>query len=280
MNGPFSFSSLFDSSCPRILVADDDRMQRKLLQVVLKNISFEAEDGHSALAVAFATRPEVIILDRNLPDISGIEVIEELKNHPWTRSCAVIFLSAHDSPEDQKKGLDAGAFAYVSKAKVTSELTSRINEALGFTRTHPEANPLTLLPGAAELKACLDRRMAHREAFSIIHSWRPDLVQWTQQQGWNACSRLIRKNACTSYQRICSVEGGFLAHLPGDHFWAVLNGEAQAIAEGLECTASDLKSQTMIFEVNERLSWKKLDEFITLRTQTTQEPGISWHRYP
>ena len=101
---------------PRILVVDDREQNRYVLCRVLRRANYEcleATGGAEALALA-GTLPDVIILDVNLPDISGFEVCRRIKTDPGTSQIAVLQISASMVSSDQKsRALDSGADGYL-----------------------------------------------------------------------------------------------------------------------------------------------------------------------
>jgi two-component system, OmpR family, response regulator ResD len=100
----------------KVLVVDDDPMVRDVLRVML---GFEgcqivdAPDGESALVMSAAIRPDVVILDVTVPGINGFEVCRQLKSSP--EPPRVVILTARYHPEDERRGLEAGADAYLRK---------------------------------------------------------------------------------------------------------------------------------------------------------------------
>ena len=101
----------------RILVVDDDRFNIQLLCDVLKSeySILAAVNGASGLNIAKTKFPDLILLDVVMPDISGYEVITELKRNNATREIPVIFISAMTNERDEEKGLALGAADYVTK---------------------------------------------------------------------------------------------------------------------------------------------------------------------
>ena len=89
-----------------------------------------AVDGNRGVELARACLPDVILMDINLPGISGIEAMRILGDDPSTRHIPVIALSANAMPRDIQKGLDAGFFRYLTKPIKVSDLTEALNLAL------------------------------------------------------------------------------------------------------------------------------------------------------
>jgi two-component system KDP operon response regulator KdpE len=112
-----------------VLVVDDELPIRRFLRISLETNNYrvhEAETGAEALAKAAQLRPEVIILDMNLPDMEGVEVLRRLRE--WT-STPVIILSVRDADRDKVAALDAGADDYLTKPFSTDELLARLRVA-------------------------------------------------------------------------------------------------------------------------------------------------------
>ena len=99
------------------LIVDDEPHVHVYLKILLKqlgiNTIWDAAEGHSALELAAEHKPEVVLLDINLPQISGLELLEKLKAaHP---SMHVIVVSVESKPETLVRAHDLGADAYVLK---------------------------------------------------------------------------------------------------------------------------------------------------------------------
>jgi two-component system, OmpR family, KDP operon response regulator KdpE len=146
------------SGGPAVLVVDDELAIRRFLRLSLELNDYriyEAENGLDALAKAAQFRPEVIILDINLPDMEGVEVLRRLRE--WT-AAPVIILSVRDSDRDKVAALDAGADDYLTKPFSTDELLARLRVA----RRH--AQPATADPVLTFGDVCIDltRRLVTR----------------------------------------------------------------------------------------------------------------------
>jgi len=108
------------------LVIDDDEQIRRLLSLALSNIGWivdEAADGESGLRATVDGRPDVVLLDMNLPDIGGGAVLAEIR--AWS-AVPVIVVSVRDSEADISGLLNGGADDYIVKPFHTGELISRI----------------------------------------------------------------------------------------------------------------------------------------------------------
>ena len=96
-----------------------------------------ARDGNSGLMIARTALPDVILMDINLPGISGIEVLKILSEDPATAHIPVLALSANAIPHDIDKGLKAGFFRYLTKPIKINEFMMTLDEALKFAKALP-----------------------------------------------------------------------------------------------------------------------------------------------
>jgi CheY-like chemotaxis protein len=91
-----------------------------------------ARDGNVGIQLARANQPEVILMDINLPGISGIEALKILREDPATAHIPVVALSANAMPRDIEKGLQAGFFRYLTKPIKVNEFMDTLEVALEF----------------------------------------------------------------------------------------------------------------------------------------------------
>jgi two-component system KDP operon response regulator KdpE len=124
---------------PRVLVIEDEPEIRRFLRVSLAAHQFdvnEAETGQAGLVAAASQPPEVVLLDLGLPDISGFEVIAQLR--AWS-PVPIIVLSARGQESDKVAALDAGADDYLTKPFGIAELLARLRVALRHAARGNEA---------------------------------------------------------------------------------------------------------------------------------------------
>ena len=115
---------------PRILIVDDEPQLRRAVKLSLDGRGYvvrEAEDGASALKEFDAFRPDVVLLDLMLPDMSGVDVCRELRK---TYDTPIVVLSVVGDERTKVAALDAGADDYLTKPFGIEELLARIRVAL------------------------------------------------------------------------------------------------------------------------------------------------------
>lgn len=183
---------------PVLLNVDDDPVCRSALTRILQRSGYaarEAATGREALALAQA-HPDLILLDVNLPDLSGFEVCERLKADAATRGIPVLFLSgAFVDPQDRVRGLEEGGDGYLTKPVEPTELVAYIKALL---------RPRYAVAAARdEPKWIFDLLDNIREAFLVLdRDWR---LSFVGEKG----AQLLRKDR---------------AAVVGQNLWEVLPG--------------------------------------------------------
>jgi DNA-binding response OmpR family regulator len=117
----------------RILVVEDDEKSRRLLVDVLEYHGFEviaASNGEDGLAAACARPPDALLLDVQLPGISGFDVLARLRAESTGAAMAVIAVTASVMDVDRRKILAAGFDAYIPKPVNIGELVSTLKKLL------------------------------------------------------------------------------------------------------------------------------------------------------
>ena len=124
-----------------ILIADDEAHVVELVRVTLEDERvrvIHASDGAGALANASAFAPELIFLDVNLPDLSGLEVCRQLRSDPRVADARIVMLTAAAQQEDIARGLAAGADHYLTKPFSPVRLLSLVEGLLPHAAWLPE----------------------------------------------------------------------------------------------------------------------------------------------
>ncbi|MBI3484946.1 MAG: sigma-54-dependent Fis family transcriptional regulator, partial [Acidobacteria bacterium] len=127
----------------RILIVDDERLVRWSLKQKCEEwgyVPVEAEDGGTALRLAHSDPPDLMLLDVRLPDMSGLEVLEKLKQSGEARG--VIMMTADPQLDDVKAAIKMGAYDFVGKPLDFDELALTLQNALEATRLRTEVESL------------------------------------------------------------------------------------------------------------------------------------------
>ena len=117
----------------KLLLAEDDEFSRDMLVRRLARQGFEmlsAADGREALLVARQQRPDLILLDLDMPVMDGRAAMRALRSDPKTFRIPIIVLTAHADPADVAEARSAGCCAYETKPVVLRRLVEKIEEGL------------------------------------------------------------------------------------------------------------------------------------------------------
>lgn len=158
---------------PFILIADDSRSVRAVVRGALGPSGCEvaeAEDGRQALDAMFSRRPDVVLLDVEMPVLDGFGVLEEMRRTPGLRTIPVILLTAQSGRDAMVAGLGRGAHDYLTKPFEPAELAARVGAALRIAQllerldrrnqeldhfaakaAHDLKSPLTVIKGGADV---------------------------------------------------------------------------------------------------------------------------------
>jgi two-component system cell cycle response regulator DivK len=116
-------------STKTILYIEDNDVNRRLVQDLLRSTSYrllEAPDGEAGIAMARRERPDLILMDVQLPRVSGIEATRTLRNEPATANTPIIAITSFALAGDEQKAMEAGATAYMAKPYSPRDLLAMI----------------------------------------------------------------------------------------------------------------------------------------------------------
>ena len=117
----------------KILVAEDDAVVRTLIVTCLRadgHEIVEAVDGEGALRTAQAQVPDLLLLDKVLPNLDGFAVLQALRGSPQTRAVPVVMLTGRTDEQDVLAGLELGVEEYIPKPFLPDELRVRVRRVL------------------------------------------------------------------------------------------------------------------------------------------------------
>lgn len=160
---------------PRLLAIDDSDLVHRLLRARLKHERIElraAASGEEGLQLAHSLKPELILLDIELQDLDGFEVLARLKADPDTQDIAVIFVSASNETMDRVRGLDLGAVDFIGKPFDVGELKARVRSALRMQKLVRMLAQRAQLDGLTGLwnRAHFDQRLRNEVAEATRYS--------------------------------------------------------------------------------------------------------------
>jgi len=115
----------------RILVVEDQEDNRQILRDLLATAGYdmiEAEDGMQAVAAASEHRPDLILMDIQLPELDGYEATRRIKANPALSAIPIIVVTSYALSGDEEKAREAGCNAYVAKPYSPRALLAKIRE--------------------------------------------------------------------------------------------------------------------------------------------------------
>lgn len=213
-----------------VLVVDDIAANRNLLGETLEPQGYEvllASNGAIALKVAAKAKPNVILMDVNMPDMDGYEACRQLKANPDLSEIPVIFITANDDPDSLVKGFEAGGVDYVTKPFKAQEVLMRL-------KTHIRINHLTqtLLTKNQELEAEIDRRRQAEQSLSLIEKKQTERFH---------TSGTLRHDAASYVER--QADRDLLTGLASGEFCYVLTSRQMGKSSLMVRTAWQLRNQ-------------------------------------
>lgn len=123
----------------KILVVDDEVHIRSLLEQTLEELEdshdvevLSASDGQAGMEIITREHPEVVFLDIMMPRMNGYDVCQAVKSNPSLKDTNIVLLTAKGQEVDRKRGMEAGAYKYMTKPFDPDEIVSVARELLGF----------------------------------------------------------------------------------------------------------------------------------------------------
>ncbi len=150
----------------RLLLADDEEEMTRALSAILKFSGYEVDvagDGAAAFELALKNSYDALVLDVMMPEMSGIEVVEELRKRDY--DTPILMLTAKAELEDKVDGLNKGADDYLTKPFYKEELLARIN---ALTRAHKQ-KPKKLEIGNVTLDTENNSLYSENTSFALNH---------------------------------------------------------------------------------------------------------------
>ena len=120
-------------SAKTILYVEDNEMNRQIVRDLLKRTSYkliEAHDGEAGMAAALEHRPDLILMDIQLPKISGLDATRKLRAEAATANTPIIAITSFALSGDEQKAKEAGATAYLAKPYSPRDLMALIRRIL------------------------------------------------------------------------------------------------------------------------------------------------------
>ncbi len=221
------------------LVVDDDDQILRLVKRVLERAGFECitvNDGHSAHDAAVEWRPDIILLDLMIGDITGDEIMTELRDDFRTRLIPVVVLTARDSLKDKVEHLLSGADDYVTKPFIPEELVARLRAVMARATTTRGLSPLTGMSGNSDILREISRRLADNERFAVLYPDIDSFKSYNDHYGFLRGDDVIKTLATIILEVLEERPSNrhFAGHVGGDDFVILTDPDAaESIAEDI-----------------------------------------------
>src|SRR5256714_2726735 len=221
-----------------VLIVDDDPAICAALSERLAEDGLSSEsvhDGVTAVQRAITLRPQLIVLDLGLPELSGDQVFARLQADHRTRYTPVVFLTGSSRRDDKVRHLRAGADDYVTKPFDLDELAARVQVALRRLRILGGLNPLSGLPGNTAIYEEITARLRAGDRFACLYLDIDNFKSFNDRYGFTRGDTLIGALAEAIFGAVAEyAEDAFLGHIGGDDFIVLCD------AEGAEALASEV----------------------------------------
>ncbi len=216
---------------PRVLLVDDDPDILDVLEITLSEDNYDiskAMDGEEALKVIRSKPFDLIILDHNMPKMTGREVCAEIKKDILLRHIPILMVTGKGEVHDKVCGLEAGADDYIVKPFEPKELQARIRMALKRSERDLDANPLTRLPGNISIIGELSARIESKEPFAVCYIDLNKFKSYNDSYGFEHGDDIIKETARILIRAVQETGTGsdFIGHIGGDDFVVITRVDA------------------------------------------------------
>ncbi len=213
----------------KILIIDDEVNNLDVLQARLKANDFDVvtcDDPIKGLKLAQRENPDLILLDVNMPQMSGFEVCRKLKEDYATSHIPVVLLTCMDDVSYKIEGFEGGADDYMVKDRIDHrEIAVRIRSILRRLRSSRSANPLTGMPGNDDIIARISAAIKSRKPFSVAYIDIDNFKPYNDRYGFSRGDQVILMVARSLREAVKShgEDGDFIGHIGGDDFVLIAN---------------------------------------------------------
>jgi diguanylate cyclase (GGDEF)-like protein len=207
----------------RVLVVDDDPAIRAICVDVLTSHGYEVDEAGTcaeARRLVHERRPELLLVDVQLPDGDGFSLLEGLQSERGGEPFAAVFLTARGEIADKTRGLRIGADDYLTKPFDAQELVARIDAVLRRREAALHASPMTRLPGNRAIEREVERRLQAQVPFALSYLDLDNLKAFNDTYGYAKADGVVLQTAriLTDVLAAHGGEESFLGHVGGDDF--------------------------------------------------------------
>ena len=206
-----------------IMLVDDEEEARFLWEATVRQFGYDViplASGEEALQKLDTLRPDLLLLDLNMPGMDGHEVCRQIKRQPRFAQLPVLILTSSDDLNDKLYSFDEGADDYITKEMDPQEIEKRIETVLRRYHQNLDSNPLTHLPGNNVIQREIQKRIDEGRKFSVAYCDLDNFKAYNDRYGFMEGDRVIR--FCADILTEAVHEAGnrddFIGHIGGDDF--------------------------------------------------------------
>ncbi len=220
-----------------MLIVEDETGVRSTLELLFEEAGYTAHTsatGHAAVQMAAQIRPNLAVLDWNLPDLSGLEVARCIKEHPLTYHTAIILVTARTSLDDRLSGLEF-ADDFICKPFETHELLARARAVRRRSARALGCNPLTGLPGNLAIEETLAQMLHEGESATVVMADLDHFKPFNDHYGYERGDNVLAFTAQLLWEQLGQLkEDWFLGHVGGDDFlFIVPSAQLSAVTDAI-----------------------------------------------
>ena len=207
----------------KLLLIDDEAQFRFMTKMGLEANGFtvlEANDGKQGLEMLGRERPDLVLLDLNMPDPDGHKVCDIIKNDDSLRHIPVIILTTSEDLSDKLRRLEGGADDYITKTTDPKERAARIRAVIRRNLQNLDSNPLTHLPGNNKIQEMITKCMRSGDTFAVSYTDLDNFKDFNDKYGFQKGDEVILLTAKIIGDAVKSHGGkkDFVGHIGGDDF--------------------------------------------------------------
>lgn len=229
-----------------ILIVDDEKLNINFLKAILDDAYkvIPAKSGEQAFNRIANNPPDLILLDIVMPEMDGFEVCRRIKQDTATADIPVIFVTARQDEENERKGLELGAIDYITKPfsppivktrvrnhiKLSDSMVKLKNAMAELERLYGmalDANPMTKLPGNNSVAARIEKALNENEKVCIIYSDLDNFKAFNDKYGFALGDKAILFT-CQVFKdavALINIPDAFIGHIGGDDFVVIVPSE-------------------------------------------------------
>ncbi len=282
------FTPVVDLALPEpILLVEDDATLRMVIERALgRDRLVEASDGLGGLDAVHRIRPQLMVVDIDLPDLAGSTFVAETRKTSIGACIPILMLAPAGEDRRLLECFQAGADDFIVRPLSVAELRTRASMLHLARWIAREAHPLTRLPAEPVVRARIAARLQNSESFAIAYVDIPNFKAFNESRGFDAGDEVLRMLAGTLIELADEDrDGTFVGHTGGDDFVVLLVPEAidrfgskllHVFEERMRrfYTPRELSEGTLEI-VNRKAEIEKVPLLsLTIAVATTERPGL------